>query len=315
MSKSELRAMVFDIQGYAVQDGPGVRTTIFLKGCPLRCLWCSNPESQRGNSDVLYIRTKCIRCHRCMDICQKGAISYQKELEREGFTTINHEICASCQDHVCVPECYQFALETTGTLMSVDEVMDRVIADASLLVQSGGGVTVSGGEPLISHEFVLELFKQCKEHYIHTAIETTGYASWDKFRTVLEYTDLALYDLKHMDPVVHKELTGVANELIRQNLEKVFAETKTQVIIRIPVIPGANDSNENMEATALYMKKIGAKQVDLMPYHRMGMGKYASLNRKYPLGVEVASLTKERILEIQRIFLDNNIICNLSGNN
>ena len=193
--------------------------------------------------------------------------------------------------------------------------MDVLLADSPFFEQSGGGVTVSGGEPLVSHKFVIELFKQCKENYIHTAIDTTGYAPWDKFKSVLEYTDLVLYDLKHMDPSVHQELTGVSNKLILQNLEKIFAETKTQVVIRIPVIPGANDSSENMEATALFMKRIGARQVDLMPYHRMGMGKFAGLGREYSLSMEVVSPTSESIKKIQCIFETHHLTCNISGNN
>ncbi len=313
MSKRDTIGMVFNVQGYSIQDGPGIRTTVFLKGCPLRCPWCSNPESQRANRDILYVRAKCVKCHRCLDLCKNGAISYQKDLEPEGFITINHEICATCQDHTCVPECYQFALEDVGIPMPVSEVMDVLVADSPFFVRSGGGVTVSGGEPLLSHEFVIELFKQCKENYIHTAIETTGYAPWDKFKSVLEYTDLVLYDLKHMDPIVHKELTGVSNELILQNLEKIFTDTKAQVVIRIPVIPRANDSNKNMEATALFMKKIGARQADLMPYHRMGMGKFAGLGREYPLGTEVVSPTNESIKEIQSIFEANHLACNIGG--
>jgi pyruvate formate lyase activating enzyme len=197
--------------------------------------------------------------------------------------------------------------------MPVSELMDVLVADSPFFVRSGGGVTVSGGEPLVSHEFVIELFKQCKENYIHTAIETTGYAPWDQFQSVLEYTDLVLYDLKHMDPIVHKELTGVSNELILQNLEKIFTDTKAQVVIRIPVIPRANDSNKNMEASALFMKKIGARQVDLMPYHRMGMGKFAGLGREYPLGMEVVPPANERIKEIQCIFEANHLACNMDG--
>ncbi|PSH03430.1 MAG: Phenylacetate decarboxylase activating enzyme [Acidobacteria bacterium] len=314
MGTNELTGMVFNIQGYSVQDGPGIRTTVFLKGCPLRCLWCSNPESQTTPKDVLYIRAKCVKCHRCVNICKNGAISYNPDLEPEGYVTVNHEICATCKDHVCVQGCYESAYEDVGTPMTVDQVMEILEADQPFFVQSGGGVTVSGGEPLLSHEFLRELFKRCKQSYIHTAIETTGYAPWDNFKSVLEYTDLALFDVKHMDPVIHKQLTGVSNELIHSNLEKVFAETKTQVVIRIPVIPGGNDTVENMQATAKFMKKIGAREVDLMPYHRMGMGKYAGLGREYPMPPGVETPPAEKINELKAVFESNGIVCHIGGN-
>jgi pyruvate formate lyase activating enzyme len=313
MSKSDTRGMVFNVQGYSVHDGPGIRTTVFMKGCPLRCRWCSNPESQRPNRDILYLKAKCARCHRCVSICKNGAIRYREELEPDGFITVDHDICGRCHEHACVPECYQFALEDVGAPMAVSEVLDVLVADSPFFVRSGGGVTISGGEPLVAHEFVIELLRQCKENYIHTALDTTGYAPWEQLQAILEYTDLVLYDLKHMDPAVHEELTGVSNDLILRNAERILTETKTEVIIRVPVIPGANDSNENMEASAQFMRRIGARQVDVMPYHRMGMNKFAGLGMEYLLAPEVAPPSAGRMREITRIFEANRIGCTIGG--
>ena len=314
MSSSEKKALVFNIQGYSVQDGPGIRTTVFLKGCPLRCLWCSNPESQLFHSDVLHSTRKCVRCYRCVNLCKKGAISLPKNPgAEEAFPIIDHKFCAECDDHTCVFGCYESALQDVGTLMSVDEVMDTLLADAPFFQQSGGGATLSGGEPLMHDEFCRELFKQCRDNYIHTAIETCGYVPWEKFKSVLEFTDLVLFDVKHMNSEVHKKLTGVPNELILSNLQKILTETKAAVIIRVPVIPGANDSDENMKATAEFANKVGVRNVDIMPYHRLGTGKYAGLGRDYPLGLDVLELSKERVKEIQEIYQSHGIICNVGG--
>ena len=314
MSNSEVKALVFNIQGYSIQDGPGIRTTVFLKGCPLSCLWCSNPESQTLCGDVLHSTTKCVKCYRCVNLCKNGAVSLPKNPGAENaFPVINHNICADCQDHTCVYGCYESALQDVGKPMTVDEVMETLLADAPFFQSSGGGATVSGGEPVLHHEFCRELFKQCRDNYIHTAIETCGYVPWEKFKSVLEFTDLVLYDIKHMDSETHKKLTGVPNELIHNNLRKILTETPVSVTMRVPVIPGANDSNENLEATAEFAKQLGLRHVDIMPYHRMGMGKYARLGREYPLGEDVLELSKDRVKEIQELFQARGLVCNVGG--
>lgn len=310
MGNSETKAMIFDIQGFSIHDGPGIRTVVFLKGCPLRCKWCCNPESQSVSHEILHVRTKCVKCYRCIDLCPRGVIDLP---EVGGHISIDRGVCADCQDHPCVKGCYQSALESIGTCMTVQEVMEKVMADEIFYQNSGGGVTLSGGEALTQSEFCRELFKECRDQYVHTAIETTGYAAWEKLKGVLDYTDLVLFDLKHMDPAVHKELTGVSNELILKNLEEIFARTKVPTIIRLPVIPGANDSNENMEATARFMNKIGAKEINIMPYHRLGTGKYAGLGKEYPMEMDINAPGDERMKEIQGIFEAHNLKCTIGG--
>lgn len=298
--------LVFNIQGFSIQDGPGIRTVVFLKGCPLRCDWCSNPESQTVSRDILHIRTKCVKCYMCINKCPLGAISVP---EKDEFIKINHQSCADCQDHPCIKGCYQSALEDVGSYMTIEDVMGKVVADEAFYQNSGGGVTLSGGEALMQSEFCTELFKECRKNYIHTAIETCGYAPWEKFKELLDYTDLVLYDVKHMDSDIHKELTGVSNELILRNLEAIFTQTKVPTIIRVPVIPGANDSNENLEATARFTKKIGAKEVNIMAYHRLGTGKYAGLGREYPFGMDVITPSEARMKEVKGIFEAHGLTC------
>lgn len=308
-------ALVFNIQGFSIQDGPGIRTTVFLKGCPLNCLWCSNPESQTTGWDVLHTKSKCSKCFRCVSNCKNSAITMpENPMDKDAWPVIDHTICANCQMHTCVDGCYNAALENVGKQMTVDEVMDRLEGDEPFFRKSGGGVTLSGGEPLLHAEFSREILRRCKENYIHTAIETTGFAPWEKFQSVLEYTDMVLYDIKHMDSAIHKELTGVPNELILENLKKTVAETSATVIVRVPVIPGANDSDENMEATAAFVQQAGVGIVHILPYHRMGLGKYAGLCREYPLGEEVESPSDERMQQIQKIFQKYHLKCGIGGN-
>lgn len=307
--------LVFNIQGYSIQDGPGVRTTIFLKGCPLKCLWCSNPESQTFCGDVLHTRSKCVKCFRCVNLCERGAITMPEDpYAEDAYPIVNHKLCADCDDHPCVKGCYESAFEDVGTLMTVDDLMERIEADAPFFRNSGGGVTLSGGEPLVHAEFCQALFEECKDNYVHTTIETTGYAPWEKIKPVLEYTDLVLYDIKHMDSEVHKDLTGVGNELILENLKKIVAETKASVIVRIPVIPGLNDSDENMHATAAFAREAGVGIVHILPYHRMGMGKYEGLCRKYHIDEDMESPSDERMEEIQKIFQSHQLKCGIGGN-
>ena len=308
---SDLTALVFNIQGFSIQDGPGVRTTVFMKGCPLSCQWCANPESQVFRSDVIHVPSSCVHCYRCVSFCTKGAVKLPEKLGDNPI--FDHDVCVTCEDQdMCEHSCYEAAIERVGKPMTVDEVMDVILHDEPFF-SNGGGITVSGGEPLMHPEFLEELFSECQDNYIHTAIETCGYVAWDKFEPVLRYTDLALYDVKHMDPVAHKELTGVSNELILDNLRKIMDETNTEVIIRIPVIPGANDTDENMDATARYAKEIGAREIHILPYHRMGMGKYTGLGREYPLGEEVESPSDERMEVIRDIFRSYGLICKIGG--
>lgn len=292
---NELQACIFDIQPYSIHDGPGIRTTIFFKGCPLHCLWCHNPESNEHQSQLMYYGAKCTGCGSCIRHCPKGAI-----YENNGKVATDRSLCTGCGQ--CSAACLYKAREVKGTLMTVDEVFDQAVADRMFFEASGGGVTVSGGEPLAQPGFVAALMKKLKTEHIHTAIETCGYASWENVKNVLANVDLVLYDLKAMDSGLHQRLTGVKNEGILSNIKAIRNELKKDVILRIPVVPGYNDSRENIEATAVFVKEAleAAPPIHLLPYHSLGDSKRESLeNLEEPLDIRPPE--DERMQEIKAL--------------
>jgi len=273
---AKVKGILLNIQRYNTHDGPGIRTLVFMKGCPLRCLWCDNPESQEKYPEVGFAEKNCIKCGRCLEACSVGAI-----VESEKGKEINREVCNKCGK--CIEVCPVGALKFLGKEMSVEEVIKEVEKDILFYLNSGGGVTISGGEPTMQSEFVEALLKECHKKGIHSAIETCGYARWEDFEKVLRYTDLVLYDLKQMDPVKHKQFTGVSNELILENAKKIAAKG-ISMIIRVPLVPGYTDSEKNIEAVGEFVKGLGAvEEICLLPYHRLGESKYKKLGRQYKL--------------------------------
>jgi pyruvate formate lyase activating enzyme len=270
--------MVFDIQRYSIHDGPGIRTLVFMKGCPLQCLWCCNPESHNLEREIWVTPTLSIGCHQCIDVCPSGAAA--KTDPREA-----RQICIVCGR--CVDACPTDARKIVGKNMTVGDVIKEVEKDIPFYYRSGGGVTVTGGEPLMQGEFVTALLRRCQERGIHTAIETCGYGEWTVFRKVLKHVDLVLYDIKLMDSKRHSEVTGVGNEVLLENARKA-AKAAIGMIIRIPVIPGHTDSHENMRAIAEFVQTLkGVDEIHLLPYHRLGESKYDRLGKPYEMrGVE-----------------------------
>ncbi|MFC1869755.1 glycyl-radical enzyme activating protein [Chloroflexota bacterium] len=290
-----LQGWVFDIQSYSLNDGPGIRTTVFLKGCPLGCLWCDNPESQSRMPELLYLPSLCTNCQRCVAACPTGATT----VGSNGQIQIDRSLCQVCGK--CVAACLSEARVITGKLMSVEEVFQIVREDTLFYRNSGGGVTTSGGEPTSQPEFVRALFARCQEAGLHTTLDTCGMVEWKTLKGILEHVDLVLFDVKHMDTKMHKRLTGVGNAIILQNLERT-AKIRP-VIIRIPLIPGYNDSRANIEASGQFLSKIGVSRVDIAPYHRLGAGKYERLGRQYALG-DVETCGDERV-EASRQILES----------
>ncbi len=275
-----IKGLVFNVQRYSVHDGPGIRTLVFIKGCPLRCLWCSNPEGQLPRPEIMYFENLCSRCGACVRACPWGA-----SVLRDGRVVVLRDLCKGCG--TCVRVCPNNARRLVGGYVTVDEVLDEVIKDMKFYVRSGGGLTIGGGEPLTQPEFVKELLRRAREgYYIHTAIETSLYAPAEVVREVFQYVDYALVDLKHTDPVKHRVLTGVSNELILNNIRLVVDEMgeRKDIIIRIPVIPGVNDDEGNLNGVAEFIKSLRKEvPVELLPYHELGRSKYSALGMEYPL--------------------------------
>lgn len=266
----QTKGLVFDIKKYAIHDGPGIRTTVFFKGCPLNCLWCHNPESRRADLELGFRKGRCLGCGQCVEECSQEAISL---VENHAVTDAERCIfCGRCPD-VC-PAC---AREIIGSEMTVGEVMDEVEKDVIFYDQSDGGVTFSGGEPLMQPDFLLALLNQCRELNIHTAVDTSCYAEPEIIESVVGITDLFLCDIKHMNNEMHKRFTGVENNLILENIRGI-SQTGKKMIIRIPIIPDFNDDPENIEATGEFTASLeGIGRIDILPFNRGGLEKSTRL--------------------------------------
>jgi len=278
---SDAKGSIFNIQRYSIHDGPGIRTTVFFKGCPLRCLWCQNPESQTFRQELFYNKERCTGCGRCLTACPEKAIEVV-----EGHSRTQRTLCNVCG--ACAEVCPEEARVLMGKVVSAKEVFEEVDKDAVFYERSGGGVTLSGGEPLAQPEFAIEILRLCKNAGIHTAIETCGHAPWETMERVLKVVDLVLYDLKHMDPVEHRKVTGVSNALLLENLKRIYHGSQVALAIRIPVIPGFNDTPQNMEAIVSFiLKDLDASvPVHLLPYHRLGDSKREQMESSQPsLGI------------------------------
>lgn len=268
----EEQGIIFDVKHFAVHDGPGIRTTVFLKGCSLRCLWCHSPESQNLAPEIMVYPERCTGCGSCLKACPQGALKHLGDPEPEG--------CTGCG--ACAQACYSGARVMVGENLTVEEVMRSVRKDKWLHEASRGGVTVSGGEPLHQPEFTHALLRALKDEGYHTALDTCGHAPWETLERMLPLTDLVLYDLKHTDLDAHLRLTGVDNDLILSNLRRL-SDVGACTVVRVPLIPGLNDSGEHLGKLAGLLRGLNVESVEILPYHRMGAPKYESLGRVYTL--------------------------------
>lgn len=299
------KGRVFNIQRYSIHDGGGIRTLVFLKGCPLRCLWCCNPESQRSEPELGFIEPRCAgesACGApCAPACPLGAI----HLNELGRPAIDRRVCDACGR--CAEACAKEALRVVGREMTVAEVMAEVEKDRAFYRRSGGGMTLGGGEPLAQHHFSAELLRAAREAYVHTALETSGYAPWGHLEAVLQHVDLLQFDLKHLVPARHRELTGRSNELVLRNLREVLSVKSPQdVIIRIPVVPGCNDGPADIGEMARFVAAAGFTRAELVPYHRLGVSKYAQYGLAYPLDGCHPS-PPEHLDQLRRILQDSGL--------
>jgi len=287
------KGIIFDIKRYAIHDGPGIRTTVFFKGCPLRCWWCHNPEGVFLEPELIFKENRCIReCAECVKSCGIKALSRDRQ-----FIFIDREKCNLCGD--CINVCPSGALEIIGKEMSISEVMKEIEKENIFYDESEGGVTFSGGEPLMQPEFLIALLEKCKALTIHTAMDTCGHASSEIITKISNKVDFFLYDIKIMDEEKHKEYTGVTNSLILENLKKL-AEAEITLAVRFPIIPGINDDNANIMKMAEFILSLKTiKDISLLPYHRAGSEKYKRLKKADKMeGTQIPS--KDKITEIKK---------------
>lgn len=267
------KGLVFDIDSFAVHDGPGIRLAVYLKGCPLSCAWCHSPESQNSAPELVYMQERCTYCGACVEVCEEGVHRIA-----DGSHELERHRCTNCG--ACVAACPAGALEIKGRLMEAEEVAAKALRLKPFFDHSGGGITLTGGEVTAQPDFAREILQICRKEGIHTAIETCGAAPWEVLKSVADYTDLVLFDIKLADPSAHEAWTGVDNRIILENLKKLEAD---KIIIRTPMIPGVTDADSNIEGVRLIAVEAGVKDIEFLPYNESAAAKYEWLGRRLEL--------------------------------
>jgi pyruvate formate lyase activating enzyme len=288
---------IFNIQRFSIHDGPGIRTTVFFKGCPLRCQWCHNPEGMTLKPVLFLDAQICLACGRCLPVCPADA----RGLDEQGKIVFSREKCIVCGR--CAQVCPAKALELAGETRTVEDVLAVLLRDRAFYENSGGGITLSGGDPLFQPEFALALLQACKDNHLATAIETSAHIPWDIIGRIAPYVDLWLCDLKHVDPEKHRQFTGVDNRLILENLRKIAAESLA-LAVRIPVVPGFNDSPAEIRALGEFLKTLTpVPAVELLAFHHLGESKYRRLGIPYPM-TELAALPDDSLAPLWNILME-----------
>ena len=293
------KGMLYNIQRMSVQDGPGIRTTVFFKGCPLRCRWCGNPESQSIRPQLMIFDDVCLGCGRCEQVCPNNAVIRGEH----GKFRIHPDRCAG--EGRCVERCPAKARVTSGKEYTVEEIMRVVRKDAAFYHASGGGVTFGGGECTMQSAFLTRLMAACREEGLHTCVDTCGCVAAESFNGIIPLTDLFLFDVKHMDPEAHKRLTGADNALILRNLKAALSADVCLVRIRMPLMRGLNDSDENLAAMAAFLGNFGRNSVEVIPCHAFGRNKYAALGRPVP---GLPEYTNEELQTVLKRFANHGLI-------
>jgi len=299
------KRLVLSIDRMTVHNGPGIRTLILFKGCPLHCLWCSTPEAQKEEAEIALYPGRCNHCEQCVPVCPTNAINITSET-----VNINRAKCNNCGK--CVQVCYTEAIKLLGQEMTIEELLAEVKKDTVVYKHSRGGVTVSGGEPLLHPEFTRELLRALKQENISVGADTCGHVPWTNIEKVLPYIDFFLWDIKHMNDEEHRKFTGVSNELILSNARSV-SERSIPLYIRLPVIPGYNDSEENIRATCEFARDLSSLvSIDLLPLHHLGKARYASLNLAYPIP-DIPLVPDSVLHNIKRLVESYQLNCSIIG--
>ncbi len=291
-------AMVTNIQKFSVHDGPGIRSLIFTKGCPLRCLWCANPENIHFGPDLMLFPDKCIGCKRCVDICPQNAITIARNTDGKEYIQSHRELCIRCG--ACAKVCFSQSRVLKGEVLSCEQVEKKVDKDLPFYKNSGGGITFSGGEPLLHPQFIARIAKHYREKGLSTAVETCGFVPWENFEIVLPWVDWFLFDIKFIDSRKHKKYCGQENQPILENLQKLSRDGRCRIVIRIPIIPGVNDDKSDLALTGAFLgkRKDRLTGVHILPYHNYGTSKYDALGVPYQLSA-LESPTDEYMQQIR----------------
>lgn len=293
-------APIFDIQRFSLHDGPGIRTLVFFKGCPMRCQWCQNPESQGRTPVIAFYENKCEYSYECLRVCPENAV------RKEGFR-IDYDLCTACGK--CAEACPRGALKIIGSPVNPEQLMERVLPDAPYFEESGGGITLTGGEATLHSDFLLEFGTLCEKKGLHLMLETSGMFRFEKLERVLEKFDLIYFDLKLMDRELHRAVTGSDNEIIKENAHRLV-ENRFPVEFRVPLVSGITDTEENLEQTAVFLKILNQNQLHLLKYHNMGEAKINIINGAQPR-LNKDNYSEERFGEVREFFSSRgfNVIC------